>query len=79
VDLFLEVVIDAEALQVVDGGHHLPSAPSASKKSLSYIRDAFLVLVCQCRQWWRVSARLLYIYIFRKSNDGDTHGPNLRT
>lgn len=27
VDLFLEVVIDAEALQVVDGGHHLPSAP----------------------------------------------------
>ena len=61
-DLFLEVMVDAEALQVVDGGHrHLPAAPSTSKKSLSYIRDASLV--CQCkRQWWRVRARVYYIF-----------------
>ena len=25
-DLLLEVVVDAEALEVVDGGHHLPAA-----------------------------------------------------
>jgi hypothetical protein len=71
-------VVDAEALEVVDGGHRyrLPAAPSTSikMKSLPYIRDAFLVCQCQC-QWWRVSARLLY---FSKSNDGDTLGPNLR-
>jgi hypothetical protein len=68
-------VVDAEALEVVDGGHRyrLPAAPSTSikMKSLPYIRDAFLVCQCQC-QWWRVSARLLY---FSKSNDGDTLGP----
>ena len=67
-DLFLEVVVDAEALQVVDGGHRyrLPAAPSTSikMKSLPYTRDAFLVC-----QWWRVSTRLLYV---SKSNDGAT-------
>jgi hypothetical protein len=56
-------VVDAEALEVVDGGHRyrLPAAPSTSinMKSLPYIRDAFLV--CQC-QWWRVSARLSYFF-----------------
>ena len=77
VDLFLEVVIDAEALQVVDGGHHLPAAPSTSKKSLSYIRDASLVCQCKRQWWWRVRARVYYIF-FQKSNDGDTLGPNLR-
>jgi hypothetical protein len=45
-DLFLEVVVDAEALEVVDGDHHVPAAAAATlltlTENISYVRQALL-------------------------------------
>jgi len=41
-DLFLEVVVDAEALEVVDGGHHLPGAVPTFLQSLLHACQALL-------------------------------------
>jgi hypothetical protein len=45
-DLFLEVVVDAETLEVVDGGHHLPGAAVLTTtllQNLSYTRHHALL------------------------------------
>lgn len=42
-DLFLEVVVDAEALEVVDGDHHVPAAAATLltlTENISYVRQA---------------------------------------
>jgi hypothetical protein len=44
-DLFLEVVVDAEALEVVDGDHHVPAAAATLltlTENISYVRQALL-------------------------------------
>ena len=45
-DLFLEVMVDAEALEVVDGVHHLRAALPTLLKNLLYVRQALLLQVC---------------------------------
>jgi hypothetical protein len=49
-DLFLEVVVDAEALEVVDGGHHLPAALPALLQNLLHVRQALLKVKVSAQQ-----------------------------
>jgi len=41
-DLFLEVVVDAEALEVIDGDHHLPGILLTLMQNLLDVRQALL-------------------------------------
>jgi hypothetical protein len=49
-DLFLEVVVDAEALEVIDGDHHLPVVLLTLMENLFYFRQALLQVYVS----WRV-------------------------
>jgi len=49
-DLFLKVVVDAEALEVIDGDHHLPVVLLTLMENLLYFRQALLQVYVS----WRV-------------------------
>jgi len=48
-DLFLKVVVDAEALEVIDGDHHLPVVLLTLMENLLYFRQALLQVYVSLR------------------------------